>query len=85
MADVDVFEELVLPHLGAAHNLTRWRMRNPDDAEDVVQDACMRARPRLAAALAADDRYRQANGPEGNDELQRSSVEGRGVRRRRNR
>lgn len=43
MPDVRRFEELVLPHLDAAHNLARWLTRNPDDAEDVLQEACMRA------------------------------------------
>ena len=33
----------VLPHLDAAYNLARWLTRDPHDAEDVVQDACMRA------------------------------------------
>jgi RNA polymerase sigma-70 factor, ECF subfamily len=37
------FEELVLPHLDAGYNLARWLTRNVNDAEDVVQDACMRA------------------------------------------
>ena len=37
------FERLVLPHLDAAHNLARWLLRNPADAEDVVQEACLRA------------------------------------------
>ena len=37
------FSEVVLPHLGAARRLARWLVRNPDDAEDVVQDASMRA------------------------------------------
>ena len=37
------FEREVLPHLDAAYNLARWLTRDPDDAEDVVQDACMRA------------------------------------------
>ena len=37
------FEEIVLPHLDAAHNLARWLLRGSDDAEDVVQDACLRA------------------------------------------
>src|SRR6266700_241731 len=43
LSDVNRFEELVLPHLDAAHNLARWLTRNPDDAEDVTQDACVRA------------------------------------------
>ena len=37
------FEDLVLPHLDAGYNLARWLTRNVDDAEDVVQDACVRA------------------------------------------
>ena len=43
MSDVRRFEELVLLHLDAAHNLARWLTRNPDDADDVVQEACLRA------------------------------------------
>jgi RNA polymerase sigma-70 factor, ECF subfamily len=37
------FEEIVLPHLDAAYNLARWLTRNEHDAEDVVQDAYLRA------------------------------------------
>ena len=37
------FEECVLPHLDAAYNLARWLTRSPADAEDVVQEACLRA------------------------------------------
>jgi RNA polymerase sigma-70 factor (ECF subfamily) len=37
------FDDVVLPHLGAAYRLARWRMRNEDDAEDVVQEALLRA------------------------------------------
>ena len=37
------FELLAMPHLDAAHNLARWLAGNPTDAEDVVQDAYMRA------------------------------------------
>jgi RNA polymerase sigma factor (sigma-70 family) len=36
-------EEVVLPHLDAAYNLARWLVRNPQDAEDVVQEACLRS------------------------------------------
>jgi len=37
------FETAVLPHLGAAYNLARWLTRNDADAEDVVQEAYLRA------------------------------------------
>jgi RNA polymerase sigma factor (sigma-70 family) len=37
------FEQVVMPHLDAAYNLARWLVRNPQDAEDVVQEACLRA------------------------------------------
>jgi RNA polymerase sigma-70 factor (ECF subfamily) len=37
------FEQVVLPHLDAAYNLARWLVRNTHDAEDVVQEACLRA------------------------------------------
>ncbi len=37
------FEAAVLPHLDAAYTLARYLTRNEHDAEDVVQDACVRA------------------------------------------
>ena len=37
------YDEVVLPHLDAAHRLARWLMRNDHDAEDVVQEASLRA------------------------------------------
>ena len=37
------FEAVVLPHLDAAYTLARYLTRNEHDAEDVVQDACLRA------------------------------------------
>jgi RNA polymerase sigma factor (sigma-70 family) len=37
------FEEAVLPHLAAAYNVARWLTRNEHDAEDVVQEAYVRA------------------------------------------
>jgi RNA polymerase sigma-70 factor (ECF subfamily) len=37
------FETVVLPHLDAAHNLARWLMRDAEAAEDIVQEAMVRA------------------------------------------
>src|SRR5690349_5434530 len=37
------FEELVTPHLQAAFNLAYWIVRSREEAEDVVQDAYLRA------------------------------------------
>ena len=37
------FEQAVLPHLDAAYNLARWLVRDPQDAEDLVQEALLRA------------------------------------------
>jgi RNA polymerase sigma-70 factor (ECF subfamily) len=37
------FESAVLEQLDAAHNLARWLMRNDEDAQDVVQESCMKA------------------------------------------
>jgi RNA polymerase sigma-70 factor (ECF subfamily) len=48
------FEEIVLPHLDAAFNYARWLTRNDADAEDVVQDACVRA-VRFFPSLREDD------------------------------
>jgi RNA polymerase sigma-70 factor, ECF subfamily len=43
MAGTMDFEQLVLPHLDAAHNLARWLVADATLAEDVVQDAVVRA------------------------------------------
>ena len=37
------FEQTVLPHLDAAYNLARWLAGNDHDAQDVAQEACLRA------------------------------------------
>jgi RNA polymerase sigma factor (sigma-70 family) len=39
----DSFADVILPHLDAAYNLARWLVRNNDDAEDIVQEAYLRA------------------------------------------
>jgi len=42
-ADLTSFEAMMLPHLDAAHNLAKWLLRNEQDAQDVVQEAYLRA------------------------------------------
>jgi RNA polymerase sigma-70 factor (ECF subfamily) len=37
------FERALLPHLDAAYNLARWLAGSAEDADDVVQEACLRA------------------------------------------
>src|SRR5262245_25861374 len=49
-----VFEETVLPHIDAAFNYARWLTRNDVEAEDVVQDACVRAM-RFYSSLRDED------------------------------
>ena len=41
--EVERFETVVLPHLDAAYTLARYLTRNGHDAEDIVQDAYLRA------------------------------------------
>src|ERR1700730_347872 len=48
------FEEIVLPHLDAAFNYARWLTKNDADAEDVVQDAYVRAL-RFFSTLRGED------------------------------
>ena len=42
-AELRRFERLALPHLDAAYNLARWLTRDEHDAQDVVQEAYLRA------------------------------------------
>jgi RNA polymerase sigma factor (sigma-70 family) len=49
-----VFEEVVLPHLDAAFNYARWLTKSDSDAEDVLQDAAVRAL-RFFSSLRSDD------------------------------
>ena len=41
--DAAYFRRVVLPHLDAAYNLAYWLTGDRTDAEDVVQDASLRA------------------------------------------
>jgi RNA polymerase sigma-70 factor (ECF subfamily) len=50
------FEEVVLPHLDAAYNLARWLVRKPQDAEDIVQEAYLRAFKFFAGYQGGDAR-----------------------------
>jgi RNA polymerase sigma factor (sigma-70 family) len=52
---VRTFEHAILPHLDAAYNLARWLTGDPVVAEDIVQDACVRA-------LQYFDSFRGENG-----------------------
>jgi RNA polymerase sigma-70 factor (ECF subfamily) len=56
MTDTARFEAHVLPHLDAAYNLARWLTRDPHDAEDVVQEACVRALRYLASLREGEAR-----------------------------
>ncbi|MGB9474623.1 MAG: sigma-70 family RNA polymerase sigma factor [Candidatus Udaeobacter sp.] len=53
--ELALFEEAMLPHLDAAHNLARWLLRNEQDAQDVVQEAYLRA-------FRSFDGFRGSNG-----------------------
>jgi RNA polymerase sigma factor (sigma-70 family) len=48
------FEAEVLPHLDAAYRFARWLARSPDDADDVVQEALLRAYRGFEALRGSD-------------------------------
>ena len=50
------FERLVMPHLDAAYNLARWLAGNDHDAQDIAQDACVRAFRFVGGCRGSDGR-----------------------------
>ena len=52
----DRFTSTVVPHMDAAYNLARWLVRDAHDAEDVVQDAFMRALRHFGGFRGTDPR-----------------------------
>src|SRR4051794_24913860 len=53
---VERFERALLPHLDAAYNLARWLAGDPDDAQDLVQEAYLRALRGFGAFHGGDAR-----------------------------
>lgn len=56
MTDPDRFEQDVLPHLDAAYALARWLTRDQHSAEDVVQEALLRAMRSIAGFRGVNGR-----------------------------
>ena len=50
------FERLVMPHLDAAYNLARWLAGNDHDAEDIAQEASVRAFRFVGGCRGSDGR-----------------------------
>jgi RNA polymerase sigma-70 factor (ECF subfamily) len=55
-ANQPTFEATVLPHLDAAYSFARYLVRNDADAQDAVQDACVRALTYFAGFRGEDAR-----------------------------
>ncbi|HSD46230.1 MAG TPA: sigma-70 family RNA polymerase sigma factor [Pyrinomonadaceae bacterium] len=53
---VERFEEIALQHLGAAYSLARWLVPNEADAEDLVQEAYLRALKFFSGYYGGDSR-----------------------------
>jgi RNA polymerase sigma factor (sigma-70 family) len=43
VGNVGRFEQIVMPHLDAAYNLARCLVHDPQNAQDIVQESCLRA------------------------------------------
>ncbi len=52
--DGDPFDRIVMPHLDAAYNLARYLARDADAAEDIVQEALLKAHRALASYRGGD-------------------------------
>lgn len=50
------FEVTIWPHVRSAYNLARWLVRNGDDAEDIVQEAFLKAFKSLDSFRGGDAR-----------------------------
>jgi len=50
------FEQSIMPHMNAAYNLARWLAGNDTDAQDVVQEAYLRAFKFLSGFRGGDSR-----------------------------
>lgn len=54
--DLDRFEHVVLVHLDSAYTLARYLLRDEHDAQDVVQDAALRAMRHFGSFRGGDAR-----------------------------
>lgn len=50
------FEQVFMPHMAAAYNLAAWLLRDEHEAEDLVQEAYLRALKSFAAFHGSDGR-----------------------------